>query len=80
MADYFRFVLSLQEPLLLNYEDLMSKLNISASQFEGRAFSPDDQYKKIFLKDDRGNIELTLKQFFLFFKVYNVPIYLVGKP
>lgn len=34
---------------------------------------------KICLKDDRNTFKMTTKQFFLFFRVYNVPIYVLEK-
>jgi hypothetical protein len=40
-----------------------------------KLFYQEIQSLKIALRDDTGALELTTRQFFLFFEVYNVPVY-----
>lgn len=39
----------------------------------------DNIASKICLRDDKNTFQLTTKQFFMFFRVYNVPIYVLDK-
>lgn len=72
VTDYYKFIINLQPPLSLCFEDFVRRLKSDGQKFlEGRS-------KKVYLKSEANKIELTVKQFFLFFRVYNVPIYVIS--
>jgi hypothetical protein len=67
--DYCKFIAGLKPPLCLTYEELIKRLGVTNSFFQHV------QSTKLALRDDQGALELTTRQFFLYFEVYNVPVY-----
>lgn len=69
IKDYFKLMPSLDEPLTMDPDNLFKRLGITIQDWE------DSISSKIVLRDAQGSFQFTTKQFFFFFKVYNVPIY-----
>lgn len=69
--DYLHFIPKLKAPFNMDMHHMFRRLGIGLDDWEDTISS------KIILRIDSEN-QFTTKQFFLYFKLYNVPVYLVN--
>ena len=67
--DYFEFLMNLPPPLRLSLEELLMRADVDPEDFISYS------NRKVFRKSFSNDLCLTVKQFYEFLNVYNLPVY-----